>query len=55
MFYFIDKFVEVNWKHGSGGGSALQIFLEVEAEAKWHHFHITVRCNSTFNICNLRI
>jgi hypothetical protein len=55
MFHYIEKFVEVNWKHGSGGGSALQIFLEVEAEAKWRHFHTTVKCNSIFNIYNLRI
>ena len=38
MFQFIDNFVEVTWKHGSG--SSLQIFLEAEAEAKVYRFHI---------------
>ena len=37
MFHFINIFMEVTWKHGSGSG--LQIFLE--AEVKVHRFHIT--------------
>ena len=39
MFHFINIFMDFTWKHGSGSG--LQIFLEAEAEAKVHRFHIT--------------
>ena len=47
MFHFIDIFMEVTWKHGSGSESgsksSLQIFLEAEAEVEVHCFHITGR------------
>ena len=41
MFHFINIFMEVTWKHGSGSRSGLQIFLEAQAEVKVHRFHIT--------------
>ena len=46
MFHFINIFMEVTWKHGSGSG--LQIFLEAEAEVKVHRIHITA---FSTNVC----